>query len=156
MHPRRPVVLLTDPIHPAPTAAIAARADVRVAPATDAASLVAAARDADVIVVRAPLPPELFDGATRLRGAIRHGAGVDMIPLEAASRHGVAVANAPGTNAVSVAEYALAQMLALAHRLREVDATLRAEGWASARRHSARAFELAGRTAGVLDRKSVV
>lgn len=146
----RPIVLLTDPIHPEATAVIAARADVRIASATDAASLLAAAQDADVIVVRSPLPPEVFARAPRLRGAIRHGAGVDMIPIEEASRAAVAVANAPGTNAVTVAEYALGQMLALSHQLRQVDSTLRTQGWAPARRLSERAVELAGRTLGVV------
>lgn len=150
MTPSKPIVVLTDPIHPAPAAAMAAHAEVRVAQATDAAGILRAARDADVIVVRSPLPPELFERAPRLRGAIRHGAGVDMIPVDVASRHGVAVANAPGTNAVSVAEYALAQMLSLAHRLRDVDATLRARGWAEARKLSAHAVELAGGTVGLL------
>ena len=148
--PTRPIVLLTDPIHPEPSAVISAAAELRVAPATDAASLVAAARHADVVIVRSPLPPELFEQATRLRGAIRHGAGVDMIPLDAASRHGVAVANAPGTNAVSVAEFALGQMLALSHQLRRIDSTLRAQGWSAARRLADDSFELAGRTVGLL------
>jgi D-3-phosphoglycerate dehydrogenase / 2-oxoglutarate reductase len=144
------IVLLTDSIHPAIMEVIAARAAVRIAPATDAATLVAAAEDADVIVVRSPLPPELFEHAKRLRGVVRHGAGIDMIPLEAASRHGVAVANAPGTNAVSVAEYAVGQMLALSRRLQQIDSALRAQGWSAARRLGDQAFDLAGRTVGVL------
>lgn len=150
MSPARPVVLLTDPIHPAARAIIADSAEVRVAAATDSASLIAAAQDVDVIVVRSPLPAELFARAARLRGAVRHGAGVDMIPVAAASAHGVAVANAPGTNAASVAEYALGQMLAMSHRLQQIDSTLRTSGWTEARRLSERAFELAGRTVGLV------
>jgi D-3-phosphoglycerate dehydrogenase len=146
----KPVVLLTNPIHPAPAAMISARAELRLAPATDAASLIAAAEDADVVIVRSPLPPELFARARRLRGAIRHGAGVDMIPVEAASRHGVAVANAPGTNAASVAEYALGQMISLSRRLQEIDRTLRTQGWPAARQLSEGTFELAGRTVGLV------
>lgn len=146
----RPLVLLTDPIHADAAARIGARADVRVAPSNDAAGLLEHAADADVVVVRSPLPEAFFERAPRLRGAIRHGAGVDMIPVGPASRAGVAVANAPGTNQVSVAEYALGQMISLAHRLRRVDATLRAEGWVAARRLSDGAFELAGRTLGLV------
>jgi D-3-phosphoglycerate dehydrogenase / 2-oxoglutarate reductase len=144
------IVLLTDSIHPAVMEVIASRAEVRIAPATDAATLVAAAKDADVIVVRSPLPPELFERAKRLRGVIRHGAGIDMIPVEATSRSGVAVANAPGTNAVSVAEYAVGQMLGLSRRLRQIDSALRVQGWSVARRLGDRAFDLAGRMVGVL------
>jgi D-3-phosphoglycerate dehydrogenase len=146
----KPVVLLTNPIHSVPQQMMAARAEVRLAAGTDAAGLIAAAEDADIVIVRSPLPPELFERASRLRGAIRHGAGVDMIPIDAASRHGVAVANAPGSNAGTVAEYAIGQMLALSRRLHEIDRTLRMRGWAAARQLSDSAFDLAGRTIGLV------
>lgn len=145
----RPVILLTNPMHPEPLARLEAHGQVRVAPATDAASLTAAAADAAVIIVRAPLPPEALAGA-RLRGAIRHGAGVDMVPVEEASRRGLAVANVPGANAVSVAEYVVGQIIALTHRLRQIDATLRASGWAAARALAEDAHEVAGRTIGIV------
>lgn len=81
-----------------------------------------AVRDAQLIIVRAPLPEDIFDCGPVLLGAIRHGAGVDMIPIEAATAAGVLVANTPGANAVTVAEYALGQMLQLARRLALIDA----------------------------------
>ena len=145
-----PLVLLTDPIHPEATETIAQVAELRVAPARDPETLTDAAREADVVVVRSNLPPALFEHATRLRAAIRHGAGVDMIPIDVASRHGVMVANAPGTNAVSVAEYAVGQMLALSRRLTRIDATLRRDGWHDARTLSSECFDLAGRTLAIL------
>lgn len=120
-----PVVLLTNAIHPEPQELLGRHAQVRVAPATDARTLCDWAVDADVIVVRAPLPAEAMAGAPRLRGVVRHGAGLDMIPVAAASRLGIAVANVPQVNAVSVAEYVVGQMLSLAHRLRRIDASLR-------------------------------
>lgn len=145
----RPVILLTNPMHPEPQACLSALADVRLAPATDAETLARVAQDADIIIVRAPLPPQALAGA-RLRGAIRHGAGVDMIPVAEANRLGVAVANVPGVNAVSVAEYAVGQIIALTHRLRWIDATLRAEGWAAARALTDGTHEVAGRTIGIV------
>ncbi|MFA7666996.1 MAG: hydroxyacid dehydrogenase [Burkholderiaceae bacterium] len=146
----QPKVLLTGAMHPEPLALIAEQAQVRLASATDPATLIAEAREADVIVVRHPLPEALFETATRLRGTVRHGAGIDMIPLEAATRHGIIVANAPSTNAVTVAEYAAGQMLTLARRLRDIDATLRRDGWAQARTLSDHSHDLAGRTLGLL------
>jgi phosphoglycerate dehydrogenase-like enzyme len=104
-----PVVMLTNPIHPAPHGVLAQHAEVRTAPSTDPETLSRCATDADVIIVRAPLPPEA-GGAQRLRGVVRHGAGLDMIPIETASRLGIAVANVPKVNALSVAEYAIGQM----------------------------------------------
>ena len=48
---------------------------------------------------RATCRTTLFEGDTRLKAAIRHGAGLDMIPVEAATKAGVLVANVPGANA---------------------------------------------------------
>lgn len=146
----RPVVVLTNPIHPAAHAAIEHHAEVCVAPDTAAQTLTRWIADADVVIVRAPLPAGALTGAPRLRGAVRHGAGTDMIPIEEASELGIAVANVPGVNAVSVAEYVVGQMLALAHRLRQVDVTLRAQGWQQARALADGSRELRGRTVGVV------
>jgi D-3-phosphoglycerate dehydrogenase len=147
---RRPVVLLTNPIHPDALATLEQHAEVRLAPDTDAQTLTRMAPDADLVIVRAPLPPDALRAGRRLRGAIRHGAGVDMIPIEEATRLGIAVANVPGRNAVSVAEYVVGQMLSLTHRLRLVDATLRVEGWAQARQLADGSCEVAGRTVGIV------
>jgi D-3-phosphoglycerate dehydrogenase len=100
--------------------------------------------------VRAPLPDDVFVHGPHLVGAVRHGAGVDMITVEAATAAGVAVANVPGVNARTVAEYVIGQMLQASRRLAGIDSTLRAQGWSAARRLSDDAFELAGRTVGLL------
>lgn len=146
----RPVVVLTNPVHPAAHALMEQHAEVRVAPATDPGTLARSTAQADVIVVRAPLPPGALAGAPRLRGAVRHGAGTDMIPIEEASRLGIAVANVPGVNAVSVAEYVVGQMIGLTHRLRQVDAVLRTQGWQQARALADGSSELRARTVGIV------
>jgi len=81
---------------------------------------------------------------------VRHGAGLDMIPVEAASRCGIAVANVPGANAVSVAEYVVGQILALTHGLHRIDRTLRAQGWSTARALADDSSEASGRTVGIV------
>jgi len=53
-----------------------------------------------------PWPALLLERATRLRALGRAGVGLDNIDLDAATRRGIAVLNAPGSNAVSVAELA--------------------------------------------------
>ena len=103
------------------------------------------------IIVRAHLPPQLFEHAPKLRAAIRHGAGLDMIPIEAATQAGVLVANVPGVNARSVAEHVFFVTMALLQTLphdRPRPARSRA-GWpdASTPRQT---HELAGRTLGVI------
>ncbi|WP_326779274.1 NAD(P)-dependent oxidoreductase [Streptomyces sp. NBC_01445] len=55
--------------------------------------------------------------ANRLRVVGRAGAGTDHVELEAAARHGVAVTHTPGSNANAVAEFPLAQLLALTRHL---------------------------------------
>jgi D-3-phosphoglycerate dehydrogenase len=62
----------------------------------------------------------------------------------------VLVANVPGANADSVAEFAVAQMLAIARRVEVMHADLLAKGWDPARAHSGQAFELRGRTLGII------
>jgi D-3-phosphoglycerate dehydrogenase len=121
-----------------------------VASALDAATLAKEARDAAIVIVRAPLPPALFDTASTLRAAIRHGAGFDMIPLEAATKAGVLVANVPGVNARSVAEHVFFVTLALLRRFRAMDHDLRTNGWLAGRDHANRTNELAGRTLGIV------
>ena len=106
--------------------------------------------EASFIIVRASLPEDLFDQAPRLKAVVRHGAGLDMIPVPAASRNGIAVANVPAVNAQSVAEYAVGQMLALARHLPRIDAAVRGTSWDAARQLADHATELHGKTVAIV------
>ena len=145
-----PAVVLTHPLHPAVQQAYAAQADFVVAPATDADTLRGCCRDADAIIVRAPLPEDIFASARRLRAAVRHGAGLDMIPLEAATRAHVPVANAPAVNARSVAEHCIGQMVALARRHPRVQRAVAERDWLEARSFAEHGLELFERTVGIV------
>lgn len=146
-----PTVLLTDPIAPQIIARMEHSAKVVVSPDNRPETLTAHAAEADIVVVRSLLPPELFEQAPRLRGVVRHGAGIDMIPVDIASQYGVAVANVPGANARTVAEYAMGQMFNLAHRLVWMDRDLRAHGWKAARAAiNDTKFEVSGRRLGIV------
>jgi D-3-phosphoglycerate dehydrogenase len=129
---------------------LSAAGELRIAAAPDAATLAREGRAAEIIIVRAPLPLALFDDAPKLRAAIRHGAGLDMIPVEAATRAGVLVANVPGVNARSVAEHVFFVTMALLRRFRTMDRDLRQRGWLAGRAHADKAHELQGRTLGVV------
>ena len=146
----RPVVFSTHALHPAATAKLAEAADLRIASALDAATLVAESRDAAAIVVRANLPEIIFSDAPQLRAAVRHGAGLDMIPIEAATAAGVLVANVPAANARSVAEHVFFVTMALLRRFRAMDRDLRAGGWFAGRSHAESTNELAGRRIGIV------
>lgn len=143
-------ILSTHPLHPRATSMLAGAGRLVVASALDAKTLAAEAKDADIVIVRAPLPPELFAGASLLRAAIRHGAGLDMIPVEAATAAGVLVANVPAVNARSVAEHVMFTALALLRRFRMMDRDLRAKGWLAGREHANSTSELAGKTIGIV------
>ena len=68
----------------------------------------------------------------RLRVVGRHGAGLDIVDIPAATRLGVAVVHAPGANAQAVAEHALMLMLMCARRAVQVDRWTRDGDWRAA------------------------
>lgn len=146
----RPTVLLTDTIHPAMRPVLAEHCDVVVAPDASAATLASLIGTADGLIVRNKLPDDLFDHAPRLRAVVRHGVGLDLIPVAAATARGIAVANLPGSNTTAVAEYCIAAMLHLRRNLARLDARLRADGWAAARPLADAGTELRGGTLGIV------
>jgi D-3-phosphoglycerate dehydrogenase len=145
-----PLVFSTHPLHAQAEAMIAPHAAFQVASALDGGTLAKEAEGADIVIVRAPVPGALFQGAGRLRAAIRHGAGLDMIPVDAATRAGVLVANVPGVNAGTVAEHVFFAAIALLRSFRSVDRDLRQRGWLAGREHALGARDLAGRTIGIV------
>src|SRR3989454_5896298 len=72
---------------------------------------------------------ELLDHAPRLRIVGRAGVGVDNVDVEACSRRGIVVCNAPYGNVVSAAEHTLGMLLALVRRIPEAHARLKALEW---------------------------
>lgn len=145
-----PTVYSTHPLHPDAVALLGNAATLRIATAFDAGTLAREGHSCDIVIVRAPLPEEIFAEGTKLKAAIRHGAGVDMIPVDAATRAGVLVANVPGVNASSVAEHVVFSAIALLRRFRLLDRDLRAKGWLPAREYSLDNHDLSGRTIGIV------
>ncbi|WP_295851361.1 NAD(P)-dependent oxidoreductase [uncultured Xylophilus sp.] len=129
----RPRILLTNPIHPELLPVLEARCEVVTAPDTGAATLARLVADVDGLIVRAHLPPNIFDQAPRLRFVVRHGVGLDMIPVPAATARGIVVANLPGSNSAAVVEYCFGALLHLRRNLAGIDGRLRRDGWAAAR-----------------------
>src|SRR5207253_7170601 len=105
--------------------------------------------DADGLIVRSAtrVTDELLAHAPRLRIVGRAGVGVDNIELDAATRRGIVVTNTPGSNAASVAEHALALMLALARSIPQLSAALHAGRW---EKSGAAGVELRGKTLGLV------
>lgn len=144
------MIFSTHPLHPEVTAALQALGPFRVASAPTAAAITAESIGAEVIVVRAPIPPDVVRREAGLKALLRHGAGLDMIPVEVATEAGVLVANVPGANALTVAEHVIWSAMALLRRYPQVDRDLRSAGWAAGRAHSDHGREISGRLLGVL------
>jgi len=142
--------LLTNPIHPDIEPALAAQVDLVVAPDTSADTLRRYVGDVHGLVVRAQLPADIFDHAPHLRAVVRHGVGLDMIPMDAANQHRIPVANVPGSNTSAVVEYCVAAMLNLRRPLAAIDARLRHAGWSAARPLADHTAELDGMTCGIV------
>ena len=150
-HPNgQPRVLLTSSIHPAMQAVLAAQCEIILAPDTQASTYKRLIRDVHGVIVRNQLPPDIFDDAPLMRAVVRHGVGLDMIPVQAATEKKIAVANLPGCNSQAVAEYCLAGMLTLRRNLAGMDASLRKEGWAKARPAADHYLELGASTLGIV------
>jgi D-3-phosphoglycerate dehydrogenase len=123
--------------------------DVTALPGWSADELQANIGEFDGLVVRSAtkVTADVVDAATNLKVIGRAGVGVDNVDLDAASRRGIVVVNAPTSTVASVAEHALALMFALARNVHRGDATMRAGAW---ERSKLGGVELAGRTLAVL------
>jgi D-3-phosphoglycerate dehydrogenase / 2-oxoglutarate reductase len=93
--------------------------------------LAADVADAEAIVVRSTtkVTAPLIQAAPKLRVIARAGTGVDNVDVPAASARGIVVMNAPGANSISVAELAVALMLALARHVPAADAAMKQGKW---------------------------
>jgi D-3-phosphoglycerate dehydrogenase / 2-oxoglutarate reductase len=90
---------------------------------------------------------DLLARAPALEVVGRAGVGVDNIDIQAATRRGVAVLNAPAGNTVSAAELTMALILATLRRVPAADRSIREGVWARGRFKGA---ELRGRTLGLV------
>jgi D-3-phosphoglycerate dehydrogenase / 2-oxoglutarate reductase len=92
--------------------------------------VIEAAAGVDALLVQyAPITAAVFEALPQLRVVTRYGVGVDVVDLEAASRHGVWVCNVPDYGTAEVALHAVAMLLALLRNLAGHDREVRAGHW---------------------------
>jgi D-3-phosphoglycerate dehydrogenase / 2-oxoglutarate reductase len=105
--------------------------------------------DYEGLVVRSEtkVTAQVLDAGVRLRAIGRAGVGVDNIDVAAATARGIIVMNAPDGNTMTTAEHTLALLLALARRVPQAHASLRAGKW---ERKKFVGVELRGKTLGVV------
>ena len=87
-------------------------------------------------------------GAARLTVIARCGVGYDRVDLDACTKHGVALVNAPQAMKLPTAAGSLMFMLALSKKLMAMDRIVRQGEWE--RRGDLRGVELSGRTLGIV------
>ena len=126
-----PIVLIAEELSPAGIAQLESGFELRYADGSDRSQLLPALADADAVIVRSAttIDAEALEHAPRLRVIARAGVGLDNVDVEAATRAGVMVVNAPTSNIVSAAEHAVALLLAAARNVPQAMASLRGGQW---------------------------
>jgi D-3-phosphoglycerate dehydrogenase / 2-oxoglutarate reductase len=126
-----PIVLITEELSPAGIAQLESDFEVRYADGADRAQLLPALADADAVIIRSAttIDAEALEHAPRLRVVARAGVGLDNVDVDAATRAGVMVVNAPMSNIVSAAEHAVALLLSSARNVPQAMAALKGGQW---------------------------
>src|SRR5499427_1810644 len=144
-----PIVLVAEELSPAAIAQLESGFEVRHVDGSDRAALLPALADVDAVIVRSSttIDAEALAHAPNLRVVARAGVGLDNVDVEAATKAGVMVVNAPSSNIVSAAEHAVGLLLATARNVPQAMASLKAGEWQRSRFTGA---ELYQKVAGIL------
>ena len=113
------------------------------------ATLPAALEGVQALIIRSAtqVTAEVLEGARDLMVVGRAGIGLDNVDVEAATRRGVMVVNAPQSNIISAAEHTMALLMAVARNVPQAHAALKAGRWERARWEG---VELADKTLGIV------
>jgi D-3-phosphoglycerate dehydrogenase len=146
-----PKVLVADPVSERGIDELArgGALEVEVRTGLSEAELVAVIPEFSAVVVRSEtkITAAVVNAAARLRVIGRAGVGVDNVDVDAATRRGVIVMNAPGGNTVSTAEHAFSLLLCVARKIPQADAIVRSGKWD---RKNLQGVELHNKTLGII------
>jgi D-3-phosphoglycerate dehydrogenase len=142
-------ILVTEPLAEPGLELLREEHQVDVRPELASGGLVEAVQPYHALVVRSQTTVDaaVVEAGRNLRVIGRAGIGLDNVDIEAATRRGVMVVNAPQSNVISAAEHTMALLLAVARRVPRADAALRAGSW---ERERFQGVELHGKTIGVV------
>ncbi|HTU98039.1 MAG TPA: hydroxyacid dehydrogenase, partial [Solirubrobacteraceae bacterium] len=144
-----PIVLIAEELSPAGIALLEPGFEIRHTDGADREQLLPALADADAVIIRSAtiIDAEALEHAPKLRVVARAGVGLDNVDVDAATRAGVMVVNAPTSNIVSAAEHAVALLLASARNVPQAVASLKSGQW---KRSAFTGVELQDKVAGLL------
>ena len=145
-------VLICDPISPKGIALLERQAGFKVAvleKRLSEAELLPLVRDVVALVVRSEtqVMKKVIEAAPRLRVVGRAGVGIDNVDIEAATQRGIVVMNTPSGNTTSTAELTFAMLMALARKIPQAHASMKAGHW---NRKEFQGVELCNKTLGIL------
>jgi D-3-phosphoglycerate dehydrogenase len=144
-------ILVTDTIADSGLRILQGESDVDLdyRPGLEGAGLHAAVAEADALITRSgtAVTEGLLSHSTRLKVVGRAGVGLDNVDVEACTRRGVLVINAPTANILSATEHTMAMLLSLCRNIPGAHASVRAGEWS---RSKFMGVELGGKTLGVI------
>jgi D-3-phosphoglycerate dehydrogenase len=142
-------ILVVEPIATQGQELLKAHHDVDVKLGLDKDEIIAIVPDYDALVVRSQVKvdADVIAAGTRLVVIGRAGVGVDNVDIDAATRAGITVVNAPTGNTIAAAEHTLALLYGLARNIAAADASVRKGEW---KRSQFTGVELRGRTLGIV------
>ena len=146
--PRRPVILVSEPLSAASLDYLAEHGEVRRTAAEAAADAIA---DADALVVRTytQVDEALLERAERLKVVGRAGVALDNIDLAACRRRGVRVVHTPAANTLAVVDYTIGMIVELNRRFWPLTGFVTAEEFHRIRGQTFGRF-LSGATLGIV------
>jgi D-3-phosphoglycerate dehydrogenase len=147
--PPRPRVLVADPIAADGVERLRQHFEVDVVTGQSPQDLLDRIAAYDALVVRSEtkVGADHVAAASRMRIIGRAGVGVDNIDVEAASKAGILVVNAPAGNTIAAAEHTIAMMMALARNISQANRSLLGGNWD---RKTFMGFQLRGKVLGVV------
>ncbi len=127
----KPIVVVAEELSPAAIGVLEEDFELRHTDGADREKLLPAVAEAEALVVRSAtqVDAEVFEHAPRLHVVARAGVGLDNVDVEAATKAGVMVVNAPTSNIVSAAEQAITLLLACARNVAPANAALKGGEW---------------------------
>jgi D-3-phosphoglycerate dehydrogenase len=145
-------VLICDPISPKGIAYFQQRPEFKVTvleKRLSEAELLPFAAEAEAMVVRSEtkVTRKVIEAAPRLKVVGRAGVGVDNVDVDTATQRGIVVMNTPSGNTISTAELTFSMLMALARKIPQAHASMKAGEW---NRKTFHGIELYNKTLGIL------
>jgi len=142
-------ILVADPIAEEGIQSLRSYAQVDIKTRLEPGQLKAIIGDYDALIVRSQtqVGAEVIELGEKLKVIGRAGVGIDNIDVDAATRKGIVVVNAPTGNTVAAAEHTIALMLSLARNVPQANSRLKSGKW---QREQMVGTELRNKTLGII------